>query len=129
MLIDLLTLIDFYERKGVTVFVVSPLPIPKFQHASDYSRLLKFNRMSEKQYIEKSKIKFEDFVSQFGDINKELEGRLGDRYIKAYENLCDEMSCYFGDLGGSYFSDTNHISKYGLSVVADSFDFVEFNTK
>ena len=129
MLNDLLNLIDLYEKKGVTVFIVSPIPIPKFQHASDYSRLIKFNQMSEKQYIEKSKLKFEDFVSEFGGINKELEARLGRRYIQAYENLCDEKFCYFGDLGGAYFADNNHISKYGLSVVEESFDYVEFDTK
>jgi hypothetical protein len=129
MLNDLLTLIDLYEKKGVTVFVVSPIPIPKFHHASDYSRLIKFNQMSEKQYIEKSKFKFEDFVSEFGGFNKELEARLGRRYIHAYENLCDENFCYFGDLGGAYFADSNHISKYGLSVIAESFDYVEFDAK
>ncbi|WP_455363743.1 SGNH hydrolase domain-containing protein [Microbulbifer discodermiae] len=126
MLDDLLKQVDSYERMGIKVFVVSPIPIPQFQHASDYSRMLKFNQMSEIEYEQGSKIKFEHFISEISIINKALEARLGKRYIKAYENLCDEEFCYFGDLKGSYFSDTNHLSSYGTSVVAKSFDTVEF---
>jgi hypothetical protein len=109
----------------VVVYVISPIPIPYFNHASDLSRKLKFGFIDEKEYLNLSKIDFPDFYLDISIYDKLLEERLKDNYIKAYEKLCDKQYCYYGDLGGSFFSDDNHLSKYGISKMADLFNKIE----
>ena len=42
--------------------------------------------------------------------------------MKVHEGLCDADHCIYGDLGGSFCADSNHLSRYGIPVVAAYFD-------
>lgn len=125
MIKDLLRLVSYYESLGINVYVISPLPIPYFNHASDLSRKLKFGHITEMEYSELSRIDFSIFYKDIMSYDVSLRDKLVERYIKTYEDICDEDYCYFGDLGGSYFSDDNHLSSYGISLMESSFEVID----
>ena len=118
LLDDIFRTIDIYKKRGIEVYVISPIPQPGFNHASIMSRSLKFGHLTQKEYVERSKILFDSFYKEIEIFDVALSNRMGDKYIKVFKGLCDDQSCFFGDLEGSYFADNNHISKYGLSKVA-----------
>jgi len=118
LLDDIFRTIDLYKKRGIEVYVISPIPQPGFNHASIMSRSLKFGHLTQKEYVESSKILFDSFYKEIEIFDVALSNRMGDKYIKVFKGLCDDQSCFFGDLEGSYFADNNHISKYGLSKVA-----------
>ncbi len=122
LLDDVFRTIDIYKERGIEVYVISPIPQPHFNHASIMSRSLKFGHLTQKEYLESSKILFDSFYKEIEIFDVALSNRMGDKYIKVYEGLCDDKFCYFGDLEGSYFADFNHISKYGLSKTAPILD-------
>lgn len=121
LLDDLLKMADQLKKNGNEVYVISPIPVPKFNHASNLSRKLKFQIINKEEYISLSRKEFSEFYAEIEIFDEALSNYSEINYINVYENLCDKKSCYFGDLNGSYFSDTNHLSKYGLEKVSPSF--------
>ena len=57
-----------------------------------------------------------DSISLF---DESLSLNLGDKYLNAYDYFCDSEYCYYGDQGGAFFSDTNHVGNYGLLRMRD----------
>ena len=76
-------------------------------------------------YSELSRIDFSRFYKDIMSYSVSLRDKLVERYIKTYEDICDENYCYFGDLGGSYLSDDNHLSSYGTSSMDSSFEVID----
>ncbi len=122
LLDDLLSMVNAFSAKGNKVYVISPIPIPEFNHASDLSRKLKFKAIDEEEYISLSSMNYSRFYDEISVFDKALSSSSKTNYIKVYKNLCDENLCYFGDLSGSYFSDADHLSKHGLKKVSASFN-------
>ena len=92
-----------------------------WQSTTNLSRKLKFQIINKEEYISLSRKEFSEFYAEIEIFDEALSNYSEINYINVYENLCDKKSCYFGDLKGSYFSDTNHLSKYGLEKVSPSF--------
>lgn len=121
LLDDLIQSINKLESQNIQVYVVSPIPIPGYNHASEFSRKLKFNTITEEDYLLASMVNYKDFKEEIEIFDQGLSEKLGENYIKVYEALCDNSHCFHGDLNGSYFSDSNHISAYGLRFTKESF--------
>ena len=49
---------------------------------------------------------------------------MGKNFIQPHKKLCDNNHCYYSDKGGSFFSDKNHLSKYGSSKMTEYFEFI-----
>ena len=58
-----------------------------------------------------------EFDQTFSSVNMLLRQELGNGYFEPAKYLCDEASCYFGTSEGFYFSDSNHLSDYGLLLI------------
>lgn len=121
LLTDILALINYFEMQGIDVYVLSPIPIPNFYHASELSRKLKFKHITLENYFEESRVDYKKFYKEIELFDIALHERLNSNYIKIYKNFCDQKYCYFGDKDGSYYSDNNHLGSHGLSMVKNIF--------
>ena len=63
-----------------------------------------------------------EFINRFGALVTQLEEQLGQSFIRPDRWLCDDVICRYGDAGGSYFADSNHLGRYGIGVVAPMFN-------
>jgi len=113
---SVLLLIDNLTKAGKTVFLVGPIAIPNFDFASLASRNLKFGEV---------KIPFSTprdmFDQKFGLLISDLSSNLKNRFITPHELLCGQYQCNFADTEGAYFSDSNHLSSYGVEKVQNLF--------
>jgi hypothetical protein len=109
-------LIDGLTKAGKTVYLVGPIAIPNFDFASLASRNLKFGE---------GQIPFSTprdiFDAKFGLLISDLSINLKNRFISPHELLCEQYQCNFADAEGAYFSDSNHLSSYGVEKVQDLF--------
>ena len=113
---SVLLLIDGLTKAGKTVYLVGPIAIPNFDFASLASRNLKFGE---------GQIPFSTprdiFDAKFGLLISDLSINLKNRFISPHELLCEQYQCNFADAEGAYFSDSNHLSSYGVEKVQDLF--------
>lgn len=113
---SVLLLINDLTKAGKTVYLVGPIAIPNFDFASLASRNLKFGE---------GKIPFSTprdiFDEKFGLLISDLSINLKNRFITPHELLCGQYQCNFADTEGAYFSDSNHLSSYGVERAQDLF--------
>ena len=107
-------LIDILERANKQVGLFSPILIPNQPLASDLPRQVKFGQMTQNEaqrYLSLPRRLYED---AFLSINTLMENKLDGSYFKVYEDLCDELKCYFGNEKTMFFSDESHLSEHGI---------------
>ena len=122
----------FYRKKGIenliinlkkenkNVYLFGPIAIPKYDFASEASRKIIFSK--NKNF--KDKIDVETFQNEYNDPIKFFLNKMGKNFIQPHKKLCDNNYCYYSDKGGSFFSDGNHLSKYGSSKMTEYFDLI-----
>ncbi len=118
---DLIKLIKHFRNKGIRVYLMSPLSIPDKNIASYVSRAVKFDFINKDKLQDVLKTKRKLYDIQYKELNDLLKNKLQDNYIQTYKAFCDEDYCYFGDEIGSYFSDSNHLSSYGVKKLSNIF--------
>ncbi len=118
---DLIKTIKYFENKNIKVYLISPLAAPNTNLASYISRAVKFEFINKDELDKLLKADIRVFDNKFNDLNNIFKDKLQNRYIQAYRAFCDEKYCYFGDKRGSYFSDSNHLSKYGVKKLSNIF--------
>lgn len=122
-------LIGTLEDGGKKVFLIGPLMIPGYDLPSVLSRKIKFKGVEQESvlgYLRDDKVKFD---SEFASLSAGFRARLGDRFIAPSDSFCDPSYCYFGDTDGVYFSDSNHLSSYGVQRVKDLFGVIKSDRK
>lgn len=122
---DLINLIESFNEKGIITYLIGPIPTPQFNFASKASRGLKFSHLTISDYKDFSSIEREQFIESIDIFDKLLTENLGNHYLRAHEYFCDINHCYFGDKGGAFFSDTNHLGKYGLERINPLFENIQ----
>tara|TARA_B100001093_G_scaffold178961_1_gene171597 strand:- start:1456 stop:3327 length:1872 start_codon:yes stop_codon:yes gene_type:complete len=101
-------LISELKKYKKNIVLIGPIPKPNYDFASEYSRQIIFEgnkyKLSEERKV---------FDSQYKDIIKYYENKLGKNFMQPHKKLCDKQKCYYADKNGALFSDGNHLSKYG----------------
>ena len=46
---------------------------------------------------------------------------MGKNFLQPHKFLCDKKYCYYADKNGSFYSDSNHLSKYGSNKMISLF--------
>ena len=118
-------LIDILEKSGKIVVLISPIEIPGKELAIELPRLVKFNHI--KLYDAKKMLNVERSIYEikFNYLNNFFEQKLGNKYIKVYEDLCDKKKCYFGANDQIFFKDGNHLSNEGLRKLTKTKNQIE----
>ncbi|MDC0619152.1 acyltransferase [Pelagibacteraceae bacterium] len=109
-------LINELEKNKKNVFLIGPIPQPNYDFPSEYSRGLIFN--ANKYAMKKSR---KSFDKKYSEIINYYEKKLGKNFIQPHKKLCDNKSCFFADKKGAFFSDSNHLSKYGAMKILPLF--------
>lgn len=103
-------LVKNFKDKNKTVYLLGPIEIPKKEFSPEVlSREIIFK---DKKKLKLKKPR-DNFETKYRDIIDHLDFVLKDNFLKPHKILCDVNSCYFADKNGSFFSDFNHLSKYG----------------
>ena len=113
-------LIKEIQNKDKSVILFSPIPYPGKDLANELPRKLKFGFLTEEQAVQELKILRSAYNIYFNDINSYFEKILGEKYIKVFNDLCDEVYCYYGNKQMLYFSDQNHIWSGALGQLYNS---------
>jgi hypothetical protein len=121
-------LVAAVRERGKNVYLVGPIQIPETDLPSSLSRQVKFNHLSSAALAQHLRTPRTAFDADFAPIIATLKTQLGARFILPSEALCDAAFCYFGDAGGLFFSDSNHLGTYGVSKVATRFEVIQFNS-
>ena len=67
-----------------------------------------------------------EYINNKNDFNNNFfEKKLGNKYIKVYEDLCDKKKCYFGANDQIFFKDGNHLSNEGLRKLTKTKNQIE----
>ena len=101
-------LVDKLKENNKNIYLIGPISTPDYDFASDYSRRFIFNK--QKGEMKKPR---EEFEKNYSAILIYFEKKLGNNFLQPHKLLCDDSNCFFADNEGSYFSDSNHLSKYG----------------
>ena len=101
-------LIEKFRDHKKNVYLIGPVSIPDYDFASDFSRRIIFNKNTGN--LKKPRYEFE---KKYKQIINYYEKKLKNNFIQPHKLLCDLKHCFFADKKGAYFSDSNHLSKYG----------------
>ena len=120
--ISLINLINQLIKNEKEVYLIGPLSIPNFD-ISTQIRKLAFGKSSQinlsnsnREFLEKNS-KSIDLFSQ----------KLGLNFLRPDKILCNEKKCLFADETNLFFSDSNHLSKYGSIKTFKLFNKINFN--
>jgi peptidoglycan/LPS O-acetylase OafA/YrhL len=108
------------KKENKNVYLFGPIAIPKYDFASEASRKIIFSK--NKNFKDKTDV--EKFQNKYKDPIKFFSNNMGKNFIQPHKKLCDNNHCYYSDKGGSFFSDKNHLSKYGSSKMIEYFEFI-----
>lgn len=108
---SVIDLINRIRSVGKTVYLISPIAIPKEDLSSELPRKLKFNWLTEDEASKKLFVDRKKYDQEFKNFNLKFEEILGQNYIKVFRDLCDLKNCYFVKNNIMYFSDASHLSK------------------
>lgn len=104
------SIISEIERSDKYAILISPIATPKKNYVNILSRKLKFNNIYENEVYESMKISRNIFEQEFSIINSHFQNSMKEKYLKIYNELCDENHCYFGNDKTFFFADSNHLS-------------------
>ncbi len=107
------------SQNNIDIVVIGPLLLPNFSIASTISRGLKFGHFTvdESLALLEAPVGTDEFRN-FQKIASALKGS-DLKVLFPHYAYCLEAKCSFGDTYGSYFSDSSHLSAYGLSKLTD----------
>ncbi|EEW6032011.1 acyltransferase [Escherichia coli] len=117
-------LIDKLHSEGKKVFLVGPIMTPGYDLPSILSRKIKFDDLSSDIIQSLLEINRNAFDDDYNDLLIKLKYKLNDRLILPSNVFCGVDYCYFGDANGVFFSDSNHLSSYGVSKIKHLFEII-----
>jgi len=118
-------LVNTLEKSGKKVFLIGPITYPGYDLPSILIRKIKFKGISSETTLSLLKVDSINFKSKYEFLLAELRTRLGSQFIEPSNKLCDTNNCFFGDDKGVFFSDSNHLSFYGVEKVIDLFSIIK----
>ena len=103
-------LIKNFKSKNKNVYILGPIQTPEKKFSPEIlSREIIFKN--------RDNFKFEQPRNLFELKHKKiifyLDNLLQNNFLQPHKILCNIDNCFFADKNGSFFSDTNHLSKYG----------------
>lgn len=104
------------SAKNKEIFIISPILSPEKNITRIYPRLLKFKKISFEDLEKKLYANKEKYDRKYNYINKKISEHFGNRFIKAYEDLCVNSKCFFGNKSEIYFSDNQHLSNNSINI-------------
>ena len=105
---SLIYLIEKLQENNKKVFLIGPIETPDYKLASIVSRELAFEKNTKRNLL----ISRKKFDSMYKDTINLFKYKMGENFLESYKLLCDKINCYFADVNGANFSDTNHLSYY-----------------
>ena len=103
-------LIKNFKDEGRTVFLIGPILTPEKEFSPEIlSREIIFKDRKEKQFYKYQNL----FDKKYEKVLEYYKKNLGKKFLLPHEVLCKQNKCFFANDEGSFFSDTNHLSKYG----------------
>ena len=103
-------LIKNFKDEGRTVFLIGPILTPEKEFSPEIlSREIIFKDRKEKQFYKYQNL----FDKKYEKVLEYYKNNLGKKFLLPHEVLCKQNKCFFANDEGSFFSDTNHLSKYG----------------
>ena len=105
---SLIYLIEKLQENNKKVFLIGPIETPDYKLASIVSRELAFEKNTKRNLL----IPRKKFDSKYKDTINLFKYKMGENFLESYKLLCDKINCYFADVNGANFSDTNHLSYY-----------------
>ena len=118
----LINLIDQLIANKKEVYLIGPLNVPNFDISTEvrnlaFGKIKKINlSISKNKFLEENSKSIETFSR-----------KLGPNFLRPDEILCNEKECFFGDSNNFFFSDSNHLSKYGSTKIFKLFNNINFN--
>ncbi len=73
--------------------------------------------MTISEALNEARIDRSEFEEKFSKVNTYYINKLKFNYIRPYEDLCDQQSCFYAKGRSDVFSDGNHLSKSSLNVL------------
>ena len=112
-------LINNLIKNDKNVYLIGPIDIPGKKFSPEtISREIIFKGKKDINFANK-RINFD---KKYKEIINYYELLLGENFLQPSKILCDKKNCYFGDNEGSYFADSNHLSKYGSDNMYSLFE-------
>ena len=102
-------LINSLRENNKEVYLIGPIPKPEGNFASELSRQIVFEGKTNYKLSTPRNI----FDQNYSSIINYYKDKLGKNFLEPHKMLCDLNNCYLADQGGSFFSDSNHLSYYG----------------
>jgi len=75
------------------------------------ARMLRFNNISEQEVFDTIKVPRSIFDAEFSEMNDNFIKLMGNSYIRIYDEICDQIYCYYGNDEIFYFADSTHLSQ------------------
>jgi len=110
-------LIQILKDGQKEVSLISPIAIPYENLASILPRKIRFSGMTISEALSEARIDRSEFEEKFSKVNNYYINKLKFNYIRPYEDLCDQLSCFYAKEDQMYFSDGNHLSKLSLNIL------------
>ena len=114
-------LINELKKNNKTVYLIGPIETTQKEFASVLSREIAFKKEKSLSIFKSRK----EFDKNYDKPIKFFSGNLKNFFLQPHKFICDKEKCYFADLNGSYFSDTNHLSYYGSMKMTNLFNFLK----
>jgi peptidoglycan/LPS O-acetylase OafA/YrhL len=96
------------RKSGSKPYIVLQVPSQK-----THPKLV-FRTEINEDAINKTSIPYEDYINSRSVLHKTLENSFDyDTLLDLSEVFCDPTICRIGDIGGSFYIDTSHLSDYG----------------
>ena len=112
-------LINTLIKNDKNVYLIGPIDIPGGKLSPEtISREIVFKGKKDINF-KNERINFD---KKYKEIINYYELLLGENFLKPSEILCDKKNCYFGDNEGSFFADSNHLSKHGSDKMYNLFE-------
>ena len=112
-------LINILNKNNKNVYLIGPIDIPSEKFSPEtISRQIIFKGKKEINFS----VNRDSFDNKYKKIIDYYELLLGKNFLKPSDILCDEKNCYFGDDNGSFFADSNHLSKFGSDKMYNLFE-------
>tara|TARA_B100000900_G_scaffold415630_1_gene446330 strand:- start:778 stop:2670 length:1893 start_codon:yes stop_codon:yes gene_type:complete len=121
---SILKLINDLKKLEKNVFLIGPIQIPSYQLPQNLSRLLKFNHLTEEEFLKELQVNRDVYDKNFKLVNLFLQKELKNNFIQLHKTQCDSQKCYYSNSKGIFFADGSHISKYGAEFFSKSFEII-----
>lgn len=116
-------LIESLKKNDKNVYLIGPIEIPNLTFSPEkISREIVFKKKENIQLLNPRS----DFNKKYKTIIDYYNTKLGKNFLQPHQEICDDKNCYFADNKGSYFSDSNHLGKYGSMKMIKLFENINY---